>query len=103
MKMLYLIVGIIFNVILCFGAKKIIGNFNLLRFVVIHLPGFIGGMICYFLFISGGFVAAAVLLGFGRLAYTALQAGNILMLAKIVIIDIVCAFFLMSITSKLYQ
>lgn len=104
MQTLYLFVGVVFNVILCFGVKKIIGDFSLFRFLVIHLPEVFGGLLCTLLMLSVLPLSAGMLLYFGKLFYGLLLDGNLQMIPVIVMIDIVCAFFLVSFTTgKLYK
>lgn len=104
MQTLYWAVGVIFNVILCFGVKKIIGDFSLFRFLVVHLPEVFGGLLCTLLMLSALPLSAGMLLYFGRLIYTLIQVGKLQMIPVFVMIDIVCAFFLVSFgTNKLYK
>lgn len=100
-KFFFIIVGYLVNAGLLYAFSKCIKDFNLLKWLCMHLPGLIGGIISFILLALGGAISCCMIFQFGGLAYEAFNDSNILLLVQYVILDACCMFYLGIMLNKL--
>ena len=102
-KLLFIIVGYLFNAVLLYLMSKCIKNFNILRWLCLHLPTWLGGTLSFILLIGICSVTGVMAFRFGAYVYDAFIISNVTLLVKYLIVDVICMFLLYITTNKLIE